>query len=119
MLTPNMSGGSSAATRLTSRLASFGCEINDPELYGQSRRCGWPLRRPAGEVLCVDEKPSIQALERAQGYLKLFNGAHYGMRPSRNNRGIAHENGAIESSHGHLKRTIADALLFARHCRLR
>ena len=22
-------------------------------------------------VLCVDEKPSIQALERAQGYLKL------------------------------------------------
>jgi hypothetical protein len=33
------------------------------------------------------------------------------MRPSRNNRGIAHENGAIESSHGHLKRTIADALL--------
>ncbi|WP_247480170.1 IS21 family transposase [Bradyrhizobium sp. CW9] len=37
--------------------------------------------------------------------------AHYGMRPSRNNRGIAHENGAIESSHGHLKRTIADALL--------
>jgi transposase InsO family protein len=37
--------------------------------------------------------------------------AHYGMRPSRNNRGIAHENGAIESSHGHLKRTIVDALL--------
>jgi len=37
--------------------------------------------------------------------------AHYSMRPSRNNRGIAHENGAIESSHGHLKRTIADALL--------
>src|SRR2546421_121527 len=25
-------------------------------------------------VLCVDEKPSIQALERAQGYLKLPNG---------------------------------------------
>ena len=37
--------------------------------------------------------------------------AHYGMRPSRNNRGIAHENWAIESSHGHLKRAIADALL--------
>lgn len=37
--------------------------------------------------------------------------AHYDMRPSRNNRGIAHENGAIESSHGHLKRAIADALL--------
>jgi len=25
-------------------------------------------------VLCIDEKPSIQALERAQGYLKLPNG---------------------------------------------
>ncbi len=37
--------------------------------------------------------------------------AHYAMQPSRNNRGIAHENGAIESSHGHLKRAIADALL--------
>jgi hypothetical protein len=25
-------------------------------------------------VLCVDEKPSIQALERAQGWLRLPNG---------------------------------------------
>ncbi len=37
--------------------------------------------------------------------------AHYGMTPSRNNRGVAHENGGIESSHGHLKRAIADELL--------
>lgn len=37
--------------------------------------------------------------------------AHYGMTPTRNNRGIAHENGAIEGPHGHLKRAIADALL--------
>lgn len=37
--------------------------------------------------------------------------AHYGMTPTRNNAGIAHENGAIESPHGHLKRAIADALL--------
>jgi len=36
---------------------------------------------------------------------------HYGMTPTRNNRGVAHENGAIESAHGHLKRTIRDALL--------
>ena len=36
---------------------------------------------------------------------------HYGMTPSRNNRGVAHENGAIESAHGHLKRAIADELL--------
>jgi len=37
--------------------------------------------------------------------------AHYGMTPTRNNRGVAHENGAIEAAHGHLKRAIADALL--------
>ena len=36
---------------------------------------------------------------------------HYGMTPSRNNRGVAHENGGIESAHGHLKAAIRDALL--------
>jgi len=37
--------------------------------------------------------------------------AHYRMTPSRNNPGLAHENGAIESPHGHLKKAILDALL--------
>ena len=37
--------------------------------------------------------------------------AHYGMEPTRNNRGVAHENGAIEGPHGHLKNAIRDALL--------
>ncbi|MCL4683081.1 MAG: IS21 family transposase [Rhodocyclaceae bacterium] len=36
---------------------------------------------------------------------------HYGMTPSRNNPGVAHENGAIEGPHGHLKRALEDALL--------
>jgi hypothetical protein len=36
---------------------------------------------------------------------------HYGMEPTRNNRGVAHENGSIESPHGHLKQAIEDALL--------
>ena len=36
---------------------------------------------------------------------------HYGMEPTRNNRGVAHENGSIESPHGHLKRAVMDALL--------
>jgi len=36
---------------------------------------------------------------------------YYGMEPTRNNRGVAHENGSIESPHGHLKKTIEDALL--------
>lgn len=37
--------------------------------------------------------------------------AHYGMTATRNNAGIAHENGSIEGPHGHLKRAIEDALL--------
>ncbi|RYC27844.1 IS21 family transposase [Ciceribacter sp. F8825] len=37
--------------------------------------------------------------------------AHYRMTPTRNNKGVAHENGAIESPHGHLKNAIRDALL--------
>jgi transposase InsO family protein len=37
--------------------------------------------------------------------------AHYRMEPTRNNRGVAHENGGIESPHGHLKHSIRDALL--------
>jgi len=37
--------------------------------------------------------------------------SHYGMTPTRNNAGIAHENGSIEAAHGPLKRAIEDALL--------
>ncbi len=36
---------------------------------------------------------------------------HYRMQPTRNNTGIAHENGSIEGPHGHLKSAIRDALL--------
>ena len=44
--------------------------------------------------------------QRYQGLM-----AHYGMTPSRNNPGVAHENGSIESPHGHLKNALKDALL--------
>jgi hypothetical protein len=37
--------------------------------------------------------------------------AHYGMTPTRNNPGVAHENGSIESPHGHLKKVLTDELL--------
>ena len=37
--------------------------------------------------------------------------AHYQMTPTRNNTSVAHENGSIESPHGHLKRAVEDALL--------
>ncbi len=36
---------------------------------------------------------------------------HYRMRPSRNNRGQGHENGSIESPHGHFKQRLRQALL--------
>jgi hypothetical protein len=37
--------------------------------------------------------------------------AHYRTEPTRNDCGLAHKSGSIESSHGHLKRAIEDALL--------
>jgi hypothetical protein len=36
---------------------------------------------------------------------------HYGMQATRNNLGQSHENGSVESPHGHLKRRIEQALL--------
>ena len=45
------------------------CESNDPEFAAKSADVVGPPDKAI--VLCVDEKPSIQALERAQGYLKL------------------------------------------------
>lgn len=37
--------------------------------------------------------------------------AHYGMTPTRNNAGVSHENGSIESAHGHIKAALEDELL--------
>lgn len=37
--------------------------------------------------------------------------AYYQMQPSRNNKGKKHENGSVESTHGHLKNRIAQELL--------
>ena len=52
------------------------CESNDPEFASKAADVvGLYMAPPArAVVLCIDEKPSIQALERAQGYLKLPNG---------------------------------------------
>ena len=52
------------------------CESNDPSFVAKAADVvGLYVDPPVKAiVLCVDEKPSIQALERAQGYLKLPNG---------------------------------------------
>jgi transposase len=52
------------------------CESNDPDFAAKAAEIvGLYLNPPEHAlVLAVDEKPSIQALERRQGYLKLANG---------------------------------------------
>lgn len=44
-----------------------------------------------------------------QSYQELCD--YYGMEPTRNNKGKSHENGSIESSHGHFKTRLDQALL--------
>lgn len=52
------------------------CESSDPDFAAKAADVvGLYMAPPENAiVICVDEKPSIQALERAQGYLKLPNG---------------------------------------------
>ena len=52
------------------------CESNDPKFASKAADVVGLYMAPPDNavVICVDEKPSIQALERAQGYLKLPNG---------------------------------------------
>jgi hypothetical protein len=47
--------------------------------------------------------------EFTQGYIELCE--HYGTEPTRNNKGIAHENGSIESPNRHLKNRLEQALM--------
>ena len=54
----------------------------------------------------LDRDAQEDLTQRYQGLMR-----HYDMTPSRNNPGVAHENGSIESPHGHLKRALEDALL--------
>ncbi len=46
--------------------------------------------------------------DEAKGYKAFCE--HYRMVPTRNNAGVAHENGSVEASHGHLKKTLEEAL---------
>src|ERR1700682_3827664 len=52
------------------------CESNDPNFTAKAADVVGLYVAPPEKaiVLCVDEKPSLQSLERAQGYLKLPNG---------------------------------------------
>jgi len=54
----------------------------------------------------LDHDAREDLTQRYQGLMR-----HYDMTPTRNNCGVAHENGSIESSHGHLKKALEDALM--------
>ena len=41
---------------------------------------------------------------------------HYRVEPTHNNKGVAHENGSIESPHGHFKRRLSQALYLRASC---
>src|SRR3984893_8890164 len=73
----SMSGASCALTRSIFRRASRGAKAMIPISPPRPPRSSGSIYLAPPEnaiVICVDEKPSIHALERAQGYLKFPNG---------------------------------------------
>ena len=65
-----------------------------------------PLRQPSAAFRNLDRDAAEDQTRRYEALC-----AHYRMTATRNNLGVAHENGAIESQHGHLKRAVGQALL--------
>src|SRR6202030_2631460 len=81
------------------------CESNDPDFAAKAAEIvGLYLPPPENAiVICVDEKPSIQALERAQGYLKFPNGrALSGQSHDYKRHGTSTLFAALEVATGHL-----------------
>ena len=69
-----------------------------------------PLEHRSGSISAAFRNLDQEArLDLTRRYNALC--IHYGMQPTRNNRGVAHENGIIESAHNHLKKAVEDALL--------
>jgi hypothetical protein len=71
---------------------------------------GAPLEHRSNSLSAAFRNLERDALEdQTRRYEALC--AHYGMTPTRNNTGAAHENGTIEASHAHLKSALDQALL--------
>ena len=95
-------------------MSSSAARASWPWPRGCRTRSGRSAARPRSTAATASRPPSATSTGTAsedltRRYEALC--AHYGMTPSRNNPGLAHENGAIESAHGHLKKAIEDALL--------
>ena len=72
-------------------------------------RCGGVPATHRTDSLSAAFKNHSEETLLTERYSKLCK--HYGITPTRNNKGIAHENGAIESAHGHLKRKMDQQLM--------
>lgn len=71
-------------------------------------RCGgYPLEHRTDSLSAAYKNHTEQA-ELTLAYEELC--THYGIRPSRNNVGVSHENGAIECANGSFKRRLDQAL---------
>lgn len=71
---------------------------------------GAPLEHRSDSLSAAFRNLERDALEdQTRRYAALC--THYGMTPTRNNTGVAHENGTIEASHAHLKVALDQALL--------
>ena len=72
----SISGASCAPKKIDLAGRKSWCESNDPQFAAKAADgVGLYMAPPENAiVICVDEKRSIQALERTQGYLKLPNG---------------------------------------------
>ena len=73
---------------------------------GARQRAGATSAILLSETICNLDRVAQEDLTPA-----LWSCCHYGMTPPRNNPGVAHENGSIESAHGHLKNVLRDELL--------
>jgi len=72
------------------------------------RSGGVPVNHRTDSLSAAFKNHSEETL-LTERYAKLCK--YYGVKATRNNKGVAHENGAIESAHGHLKRKIDQQLM--------
>ena len=71
---------------------------------------GVPMEHRTDSLSAAFKNMTKDAMEDVTSrYAELF--SHYNMKATRNNKGVSHENGGIESPHGHVKNRIKQALL--------
>ena len=90
-----------------------------------SRRCPTDCRTPCGKPVAYQPQEhrsdSLSAAFKNRSEQEDFTARytalleHYGMVGTRNNRGLSHENGSVESSHRYLKEALEQALLLRGH----